>query len=275
MKITEKDSALSFLGSLEEHLNKCLPSAAEMVRIITAIVHESKESGLARHTNFAEAAFLNWFIAPSLHQFLVQHHGLNKEEARRALLSESFRGLPEYGSGTPARPHLHPFSKVIAATPQAIMKQWKEPGRRSLVRSCPDFALRAPSRHKVVFEGKYFADGGIAAAETALAAGIYQAFFYRALPPITETSKHRSWDYDYACFLAFDATENGSLQKAWNSVSNEVKITGFWEGANIYVMILRGAANTSMNPPPLVAAAPSGCLARKERSLGAGYRQNR
>jgi hypothetical protein len=48
------------------------------------------------------------------------------------------------------------------------------------------------------------------------------------------------WDYDYACLLAYDASIDGSLQKAWNTINEAVRLEGLWDGANIYVMILRG-----------------------------------
>jgi hypothetical protein len=97
-------------------------------------------------------------------------------------------------------------------------------------------AFRAP--HKVVFEVKYFRQNQSGSAETELVKGIYEAFFYRALPLILETPKRAPWDYDYACLLAYDATEEGNLLKAWNSL-NKIVRKGFWDGANIYIMILR------------------------------------
>jgi hypothetical protein len=38
--------------------------------------------------------------------------------------------------------------------------------------------------------------------------------------------------------LAGDASEEGSLQRAWEALPTKVK-RDFWEGANIYVMIVR------------------------------------
>ena len=37
----------------------------------------------------------------------------------------------------------------------------------------------------------------------------------------------------------YDATPEGNLLDAWNSLDNSVR-RGCWEGANIFVMILRG-----------------------------------
>jgi hypothetical protein len=234
----DKAAAFSFLGALERHLNNYLPAPAELAKEVAAIVQESKRSGSAPHTAFAEGAFLNVFVAPHLHEFLAKR--LGTDDARLALLSEAYRRIPGYASGTPARPQLHPFSKVIGVQPRAVMKQWRTSGRRSLVRSCPDLALRPPCQHKIVFEGKYFSTGGVSVAETALATGIYQAFFYRGLPSVPETSRRRGWDYDYACLLAYDTTEDGSLLKAWATLDRTVQRQGLWDGASIYVMILRG-----------------------------------
>jgi hypothetical protein len=44
--------------------------------------------------------------------------------------------------------------------------------------------------------------------------------------------------YEYACLLAFDASPGGTLHQSWESLPATVK-RGFWEGANVYSMILR------------------------------------
>jgi len=106
-----------------------------------------------------------------------------------------------------------------------------------LVQSCPDFALCSP--YKVVFEAKYFQRGKQDAAVSALAEGIYQAFFYRGLPKVPQKGKLPPWDYDFACFLAGDATDEGYLFKAWEALDPTVQL-GCWEGANVFVMILWG-----------------------------------
>jgi hypothetical protein len=103
-------------------------------------------------------------------------------------------------------------------------------------------ALRPPCPHKIVFEGKLFRARGIPAAEKALVTGIYEVFFYRGLPPIEESEKHPAWDYDYGCLLAYDATPEGTLKDAWESLSSAVK-DACWDGASVYVMILRGKAS--------------------------------
>ncbi|GAB6060626.1 hypothetical protein [Desulfonatronum parangueonense] len=233
-----KESALEFLAKLESYLNKRLPHPVEMAQQVTAIVNGAKELNANRHMNFPEAAFLNNFIMPALHEYLTGHCRMSTENARQSLLSESFRSLPGIASGTPARSEVHPFSKVVGVGTQQIIERWKKPGRGSVVQSCPDFALRPPSPFKIVFEGKYFSGGNV---EKGLADGIYQTFFYRGLPFVPEKPSHPAWDYDYGCFLAYDATPEGSLLDLWNSLDQHVR-SSCWDGANIFVMILRGEA---------------------------------
>jgi len=38
------------------------------------------------------------------------------------------------------------------------------------------------------------------------------------------------WDYEYACFFAYDATENHQLISAWNEVKERVE-EPFWSEA--------------------------------------------
>ena len=121
---------------------------------------------------------------------------------------------------------------------------WDKTAKRSCVsQSCPDLALRSP--HKIVFEAKYFNDGGVEAAKTALVTGIYQSFYYLGLPSVAEDKHHAAWDYDFSCFLIYDGSENASVLSAWSDVGGGVDIRkdvkdGCWNGANIFVMVLRG-----------------------------------
>ena len=157
--------------------------------------------------------------------------------ARESLLSESYRSMRKYASCTPARLSAHPFEKVIGVSPQAVVRRWKGP--TPTVGSYPDLALRAPFPYRTVFEAKYFRRGGLAAAETELATNIYQAFFYRGLARIAATKTRPAWDYEYACVLAYDGTENGTLLQAWDRLRPQIG-KACWEGASIYIMIIRG-----------------------------------
>jgi hypothetical protein len=49
------------------------------------------------------------------------------------------------------------------------------------------------------------------------------------------------WGYDYACLMAYDASPTGTLTSAWTALDGRTR-RSFWEGANLYVMILRPAA---------------------------------
>jgi len=119
------------------------------------------------------------------------------------------------------------------------MRRWKGDPKKQTVQSAPDFALRKPFPFNIVFEIKYFEKGGAERAATELVTDLYQAFFYRALPYVPPKNRNPSWDYDYACLLACDASPDGTLLNAWESLPPKVKC-GFWEGANVYAMILRG-----------------------------------
>jgi len=168
---------------------------------------------------------------------------MDENTARHALLSEYYRNMQDLCYNTPVRTQRHPFSKIIGAKTASIMRQWMSGRDNALTQSCPDFALREP--FKIVFEGKYFGRGGIERATTVLVSTVYQAFFYRALPYVAPRKPEEpAWDYEFSCLLAGDASEEGTLQRAWESLPSAVK-DGFWDGANIYVMIVRGSGADS------------------------------
>lgn len=108
-----------------------------------------------------------------------------------------------------------------------------------LTQACPDFAICSPFPYHIIFEAKYFKGRSAVTAKRELVADAYQAFFYRALPTDKTKDKRPDWDYDYACLLAYDASPNGVLKDAWCQIDSQVK-RGFWEGANVYIMIVRG-----------------------------------
>ena len=237
--MNEKHQAYQFLKTLELKLNEVLPDADTMREQVPNIVSQAKKDDTRKHMRQPEDAFLHHFAFPVIFKHLSVYKNLGEEKAREALLSEYYRNMPEFCAATPARKSRHPFNKVIGASTDTIMRQWKgELSGAKLKQSCPDFALRNPFPHKIVFEGKYFAKGGSKKAETELVNNVYQAFFYRGLPR-DRNNNGPDWDYDYSCLFAFDATEDAALWTAWNNLAPDVK-TGFWEGANLYVMILRG-----------------------------------
>lgn len=236
--LPNREDAKKFLGELQAYLSGKIPPRDEVRKRVRDVVERAKRSQDGRAGAFPEGAFLNEFVIEATHEFLRDKRALNSEEACRALLSESYRSHPGIASGTPASGFKHPFRKVLGATAKSVVAQWWHKSAKSTVsQSCPDLALRSPCSYKIVFEAKYLPEGGIDAARTALAAGIYQCFFYLGLPRHSETNKHVAWDYDFACFLIFDATDDGSVASAWKSIRNEVN-KWLWEGANIYVMAL-------------------------------------
>ena len=237
-----KDEAHEFLSNFEDCLARQLPTAPAMESWIRHIVRETKGEHARRHLHSPEAAFLNEHVLPRLAATIRADPSCATDaDAKRALLNEYHPSMPQISSHTPARTAKHPFTKLLGASAQEIYVRWADANNASsLVQSCPDFALREPFRHKIVFEGKYFSTGSSQFAQRELVANLYQAFFYRGLPYVPQTAKGRAaWDYDYACLLAYDASPTGTLKHAWDNLPTRVK-NGFWAGANIYVMILGG-----------------------------------
>jgi hypothetical protein len=239
---SSKDNAHEFLSKLEQTLADQLPPAAEMEPWIRRTVREAHGEHVRRHLHGPEGAFLNGLVLPALSQLVRRDPSCcSDDRAKQALLNEYHPSMPEISSHTPARTARHPFTKILGANAQEVYSRWAdEKNGSSLVQSCPDFALRDPFPHKIVFEGKYFSNGSDQYAQRALVENLYQAFFYRGLPYVPETARGRAaWDYDYACLLAYDGSPTGSLRNAWKSLPLRVK-HDFWTGANIYVMILGG-----------------------------------
>ena len=77
----------------------------------------------------------------------------------------------------------------------------------------------------------------MSAAESALVNGIYEIFYYRGLPYSPGGTTTADWNYDYGCLIAYDASPQGHLVRAWDSV---VSKDCFWDGGNLFVMVLRG-----------------------------------
>lgn len=229
-----------FLQKFEKSL-QALPSAQEMETNIRATTRRAKLIHEERHLRLPEAAFLNGYVIPALHVAICEE-GLSREQARRALLNEYHRSLPQFSMDSPARTARHPFTKVLGAHPGEVYRRWADPENKSaLVQSCPDFALRTPFPYNVLFEGKYYSKGSLKYAQQELVRDVYQAFFYLGLPRVEETSRGRAgWEYDYACLVAYDASPSGTLREAWEGLPRQVR-DGLWDGANLYVMILGGS----------------------------------
>ncbi len=236
-----KAAAFEFLEHVHQSLERQLPPPELLRSSVKTTAALAKEDAAKPHVRRPEEAFLNTFAIPHLFTELQGRLGLTAEEARTALLAENYRHMLTMSSGSPARKDRHPFDKTLAPNPTEVMAHWRSGKSNSLRQSCPDFALRSPCPHSIVFEGKYFESGSPTRAEADLVSNIYQAFFYRALPKIEGTSTRPAWDYEFSCLLACDASPDGTLKRAWNSLPLAVR-DGFWEGANVYVMVVRGEA---------------------------------
>lgn len=238
--MTSKDAAYEFLKSLHERLERELPKSAAMRAEVDRIVETAAADPSKKHLKGREQAFLNAIATPVVFQVLTKYPGMDVSRAKEAFLTESYRSLPEYSKGSPARRLRHPFNKALGVDSETIYRQWcGEGGRRPLTQSCPDFAFRTPFPHKILFEGKYFLGNSIKSAQQELVESVYQAFFYRGLPQDLFDKRRPDWDFDYACVFSYDASQDGLLREAWQRLTPDVK-RGFWEGANVYVMVLRG-----------------------------------
>ena len=236
-----KPDALKFLEHVHHSLEQQLPSSELLRSHVRDTASSAKRDADKPHMRRPEEAFLNGFVIPHLFTELQVRLSLSPARARAALLSENYRHMSTMCSGTPARKDRHPFDKTLAPNSGAVMAHWRSGKANALRQSCPDFALRDPCPYSVVFEGKYFEAGSASRAEADLVSNIYQAFFYRALPKIAGTALRPAWNYEFACLLACDASRDGTLKRAWDSLPREVR-DGFWKGANVYVMVLRGKA---------------------------------
>jgi hypothetical protein len=162
--------------------------------------------------------------------------GGDADAARQALAAESFKAVPEIASANAWRRIAYPFQKGLGAKPKDVVELWRT--EKGVVdKLAPDFALRAPFPHKIVFEGKYtYGSMSVDKAAEHLAVAIYQGFFYRGLPK-SPGGSYADYDYDYACVVIGDATKDGVVKQAWETFHPKVR-QSFWDGANIFVMIV-------------------------------------
>jgi hypothetical protein len=242
----KKGEAYRFLFQLEEKLNSELPNPLAMKERLVRIIDEARKNPTKKHVKYKESAFLNTQLLPIFREHLKTIDGLSDDQIQRSLLWEYWHSIPGLGPGTVARIKPHPFSKALGQDPLKIMARWKGVGGKSpSVQPNPDFALRDPFPFNIVFEGKYSDSESPSTAGRVLVESIYEAFFYRSLPVIPPDAKGRGWDYEFSCLLAFDASASGALKSAWNAVAAP---EDFWEGGNIYVMILRGNSSSIAQP---------------------------
>lgn len=250
MTIVAQDSkhqAETFLAALHKKLQEELLEPALMRGSIEELVREAKVDK-TRTEHGPEYAFLNHYAVPIIFNHMCSSSNLTSEEVRDCLFSEWYRGLPQYHNKSPARHavHSHPFDKSLPEATR-LVRRWRglEPNgsggfRKPLHQGCPDLAIGGPYPFRIVFEVKYFRPGDNP--EVQLTKSLYETFYYLSLPPLPEMPPRPAWDYQYGCFLAFDASDAGSLEETWNSLAEEARV-GFWENGNIFVMIVRPKAN--------------------------------
>ena len=218
------------------------PEVQSAIRNHPAFKHKG---GKNERSNW-ELAFIDQIVLESLSEYLKEYlnknTNLNGKSSCDVILAESSQAKDRrIAKGTAAWSLGHPFNKAMGANPDDIYERWKgnDPRKRKSVfpAVCPDIALLTPFR--VVFECKYFNKQANRTAGSELVHDLYQAFFYRAMPTKSAGTAglKYGWDYEYACFLAYDETPNGRLKKAWNDLSESTR-KRFWEDSNIFVMML-------------------------------------
>jgi len=200
-----------------------------------------------------EEAFVYEFLLKNVHSYLlnIEKDVLGGRQPRDFILAESTRAKKEgMACGTPAKSSGHPFNKTLGRNPGDLYLRWRGQDRKGRTAKfapvCPDVALLAP--YRIVFECKYFNQRAAQPAALPLVEGLFQAFFYRAVPtfaPGTTGLKH-GWDYEYSCFLAYDATQNQRLGRAWDALEEIHK--RFWDESNIFVIILPLLLPTPLRP---------------------------
>src|SRR6201982_332171 len=169
-------------------------------------------------------------------EFLVGQVGLSQSDAKKALMAEGADHLAET-SDTPYSRDKYPFQKSIVKALSDPQVEWWQPtgGTRN---ACPDIALRHPCPYRVVIEGKLFRGKGVAAARRALVEGIFETSFYRGLPTLLRGKDETANSYEYGCFLAYDASPDGQMWKAWNEINEQVRAS-IWNTLFTHVMVFR------------------------------------
>jgi hypothetical protein len=237
----KKEEARQFLDRVQKALAAILPDASELRRAVRAEIASAKKES-KKYVYGPESAFLHTYFIPRFFDLIQTDGQISKSDARHSFLCEGYANISDCASGSPIRTQGHPFTKLLSATAAEVARTWQEKDKNPLAQACPDFAVRAPFPYNIVFEAKYFEHGSFEKASRDLVAGIYEAFFYRALPYVPPKKGGPAWDYDFACLIACDASSNGSLSAAWDSFSATVK-NGLWEGGNVYVMLVRPRVN--------------------------------
>jgi|SRR5580704_144328 hypothetical protein len=223
--------ACAFMDRLETFLNGTVPSHG-------AVADEFVSTNKRTDQSY-EPRFFKKYIVPSVYRFLTDSEHYEPGNARKAVLAEGFadKVLHDFSSDTPASKLCYPYKKSIVATLRTAKTDWWATTPR-LSQSCPDLALRSPCEHRIVFEGKLFRTGSVEMGRSAIVNGIFESFFYRGLPTLLSGKEQDGSGYDFGCFLAYDASPQGSLWTAWAKINGKVAQSCL-EGLNVRVMVLR------------------------------------
>jgi hypothetical protein len=235
MQSNNKDGAFKFLLGLGETLAERLPSPVAIKQQMLDL----SQPGNSIH-QIRENRFLYHFAIRHISAQMQTVTGIGQAEARKALLCEYHAKASDIASGNAFRRSGYPFGKAVGLDVEQTMQGWTAENKSAYPfnQAYPDLGIRSPFPYKIVFDAKYFDNNSSASAEKALVEGVYEAAHYRSLPKVTSRStSDPGWDYEFGCLLAYDASDAGVLETAWTSVR---KKSAFWEGGNIFVMIIRG-----------------------------------
>jgi hypothetical protein len=230
-----KDGAFKFLMELRETLSERLPNPVAIKQQMLDL----SQPGNSVH-RIRENRFLYHFAIRHISTQMQTVIGIGQAEARQALLCEYHAKASDLTSGNALRRSGYPFGKAIGFSVEQTMQGWTAENKSTYPfnQAYPDLGIRSPFPYQIVFDVKYFDNNSSASAEKALVQGVHEAAHYRSLPEvISQSTSDPGWDYEFGCLLAYDASDNGGLETAWNSVR---KKSAFWEGGNIFVMIIRG-----------------------------------
>jgi hypothetical protein len=225
-----RKAAKEFLEGLKQHLNRVIQPEDVNWWILGKKASAQKGKAVQYEGLFVTECVL-WAVYSYLTKTLRSPDG-----ACKSFLAESVEAKKRgWTSDSPRSANKFPFTKEFGVDSKDVAQAWWGDSDATSP-SCPDWALRAPCPHRVVFEAKLYRDGG-PDPRTELVNSVYQCFYYRAHPETEETKTHPAWRYDYACLFAYDVSEKHALVHAWNDLRKEVK-DACWDSANIFVIVL-------------------------------------
>lgn len=228
-----KADAFAFLAGLEGRLKANLPPPAEMRASVDAIWNKPAHAKTPQERLACrENVFLYHFALPEIFEHVRSAVDFDVGAAVRSLGCEYYQKFPQYAGSNGLRRAGYPFAKKMGLASRTVMTTWKRARRTfPLNQTFPDLALFEPFPFRIVFDGKFFDQDSLPAGESALVEGVYEVAHYRGLP------RERGCSYDFGCLLAYDASDDGYMEHAWQTVAQK---SLFWEDANVFVAIIRG-----------------------------------